>query len=243
MQHDIFRIWRNVAASGQATISRQYIGEKKYYLYAHRPSLFQKLACKCVEFCKFDRSSMAKSDSNLDPPENVRGMKVLDRSLFRKTVSIPGLAVPHKSVTKLTKSLKNEILRFRSIQPVVDLNVQDKLSKSHKLVLFDPLKIKTVNDFNEKQKCILETLETEMNSFCLYNFDMKYENWGHAEVIKAVLPKEFETVAGFAIVGHIAHLNLREGTEDYKQLIGKEQGQYSMKMSFGSNSMNSFSTF
>lgn len=223
---DFLSFWRkfllNITVSGQATISRQYIVENKYNLHACRASLLQKLACKCVQYFKFDELSMTESDSILDPPETVRGMRILDRSLFKKTVSIPGLAVPHKSVTKLTKSLKNEILRFRSIQPVVDLNVQDKLSKSHKLVLFNPFKIKTVDDFNEKQKCILENLEAEIESFCLYNFDMKYENWSHAEVIKAVLPKEFETVAGFAIVGHIAHLNLRDGTEDYKQLIGKE---------------------
>uniref|UniRef100_K1PTG5 tRNA (guanine(37)-N1)-methyltransferase n=1 Tax=Magallana gigas TaxID=29159 RepID=K1PTG5_MAGGI len=156
-----------------------------------------------------------------DPPESVRGMKVLDRNLFRKTVLIPGLAVPEKSIGKLAKSLKKEVLRFRSIKPVVELSAKDSLAKSHKLMLFNPLKIKSAEDFNEDQRTVLEKLNVVLSSFQFYSFDMNYDNWDHAEIIKAVLPEELEAVTGFAIVGHVAHLNLRDGADDYKNLIGQ----------------------
>ncbi|XP_061173935.1 tRNA (guanine(37)-N1)-methyltransferase-like [Saccostrea echinata] len=229
MTTELVNFWRrfltNLRVTEQRTLTRQYKGDNICYLYICNPSLIQKLACKFVHYFEFDNwketINMSDSDSIFDPPETVRGMQVLDRSLFRKTVSIPGLAVPQKNIGRLTKALKNEILRFRSIQPVVDLNTKDALAKTHKLILFDPRKLKSVDDFNEKQRNILEKFDVDVGSFCFYNFDMKYENWGQAEVVKAVLPKELDTVAGFAIVGHIAHLNLREGTDDYKHLIGQ----------------------
>lgn len=231
MTTGIFNFLRRFSATlrvtDQSTLIRQYTKDNIYYLYESKPSLLQKSIFKWI--IKFDAKRRKKelnmtetgdSGGILDPPETVRGMKVLDRSLFRKTVSIPALIVPGKNIGKLAKSMKKEILHFRSIKPIAELNAQDSLSKSHKLVLFNPVKIKTADDFNEVQRNLLKDFNVELTSFHFYNLDMNYENWNHAEIIKAVLPRELEAVSGFATVGHIAHINLRDGTEDFKHLIG-----------------------
>lgn len=221
------RFSATLRVTDQSTLIRQYTKDNIYYLYESKPSLLQKSIFKWI--IKFDAKRRKKelnmtetgeSEGILDPPETVRGMKVLDRSLFRKTVSIPALIVPGKNIGKLAKSMKKEILHFRSIKPIAELNTQDSLAKSHKLVLFNPVKIKTADDFNEVQRNLLKDFNVELTSFHFYNFDMNYENWNHAEIIKAVLPRELEAVSGFATVGHIAHINLRDGTEDFKHLIG-----------------------
>lgn len=214
----------NLRLSGQSALIRLYTKDNACYLCEVRPSSLQKLIHKWMFSSDPDsqkNNTMTGNAAFFDPPESVRGMKVLDRNLFRKTVLIPGLAVPEKSIGKLAKSLKKEVLRFRSIKPVVELSAKDSLAKSHKLMLFNPMKVKSAEDFNEDQRTVLEKLSVVLSSFQFYSFDMKYDNWDHAEIIKAVLPEELEAVTGFAIVGHVAHLNLRDGADDYKNLIGE----------------------
>lgn len=219
------RFSANLRLSGRSTLIRLYTKDNACYLCEVRPSSLQKLIYKWMFTSDIDGQNdniiMTENAAFFDPPESVRGMKVLDRNLFQKTVLIPGLAVPEKSIGKLAKSLKKEVLRFRSIKPVVELSAKDSFAKSHKLMLFNPMKIKSAEDFNEDQRIVLEKLNVVFSSFQFYSFDMKYDNWDHAEIIKAVLPEELEAVTGFAIVGHIAHLNLRDGADDYKNLIGE----------------------
>ena len=58
-----------------------------------------------------------------------------------------------------------------------------------------------------------------------YELKLSYEDWSMRTILEAVLPEmppdETETPAGFAIVGHVAHLNLRSQYLPYKNLIGQ----------------------
>lgn len=81
--------------------------------------------------------------------EFVWGMKVLDRNFFCKIVLILGFVVFEKSIGKLVKFFKKEVLCFRFIKFVVELSVKDFFVKSYKFMLFNLLKIKFVEDFNE----------------------------------------------------------------------------------------------
>ena len=65
---------------------------------------------------------------------------------------------------------------------------------------------------------------------CLFQIDysidslavsLTYDNWTADEIIRSVLPGDVPHVTGFTVVGHVAHLNLKEQHADYRYLIGK----------------------
>lgn len=57
-----------------------------------------------------------------------------------------------------------------------------------------------------------------------YDLKLTYDDWTMHNILEAVLPEldqEKETPAGFAVVGHVAHVNLREKYLPYRHLIGQ----------------------
>lgn len=57
---------------------------------------------------------------------------------------------------------------------------------------------------------------------------LTYENWSAEEILKAILPDGVPNVTGFSVVGHVAHLNLKDSHQPYKHVIGKSSFQSSM---------------
>lgn len=53
--------------------------------------------------------------------------------------------------------------------------------------------------------------------------DLDYDHWQVDDVLKSILPDELvaDSPAGFSMVGHIAHLNLRDEYLPYKHIIGQ----------------------
>lgn len=50
--------------------------------------------------------------------------------------------------------------------------------------------------------------------------ELGYENWNSEDILKAVFPHDLPNVTGFSVVGHIAHLNLKDSHSPYKSVIG-----------------------
>lgn len=66
-------------------------------------------------------------------------------------------------------------------------------------------------------------LQQASATFHPYTLDLKYDYWKSDEILESVLPEELldEIPTGFTVVGHIAHLNLRDEYLPYKHLIGQ----------------------
>jgi len=60
-----------------------------------------------------------------------------------------------------------------------------------------------------------------MGDLACFDLEVGYENWGVAEILRAVLPEESESVSSYSIIGHIAHLNLKPEVMEYKHVIGE----------------------
>ena len=56
-----------------------------------------------------------------------------------------------------------------------------------------------------------------------YSLQLDYEFWDYYDIMRAILPEDAhdEIPSGFSIVGHVAHLNLREQYLPYKHLIAQ----------------------
>ncbi|XP_074092051.1 LOW QUALITY PROTEIN: tRNA (guanine(37)-N(1))-methyltransferase [Macrotis lagotis] len=150
------------------------------------------------------------------PPSQVRGMTKLDKTAFKKIVSIPVLKVKKEMVNKLVKSLKKVLLQRPGIKRVID----DPKDEENKLVMLDPYKIISEDSFEESEHLLLKELNVnpEISS---YSLELTYENFKTEEILRAVLPEGQEVTSGFSRIGHIAHLNLRDHQLPFKQLIGQ----------------------
>ena len=166
-------------------------------------------------------SHQDEATSFISPPEAVRSMKVLDRKLFSRTVSLPALKVPSQQIGSLSKTLKVSLLKMQKVKPIADLAKDDPQYKSHKLFLLNPDKFKSGDDFSTEDSKKLAEFDIDVKDFTFVDMELGYENWNCAEILRAVLPEDVESVSSYSIIGHIAHLNLKPEVMDYKHLIGK----------------------
>lgn len=157
---------------------------------------------------------------DLSPPKQVEGMKVLDRSKFKKRCKIPGIKIPHKSVRFVSKKMKSSMLKMPKLKSIAELDDDDEDSKSHKLLLLNPENYMSVHNFSDDQKQIFKENEVDIDSFHQYDFELCYDNWTAPEVLRSVIPDPTVSVSGFSIIGHIAHLNLKKEAMEYKNIIG-----------------------
>ncbi|XP_041514759.1 tRNA (guanine(37)-N1)-methyltransferase isoform X2 [Microtus oregoni] len=150
------------------------------------------------------------------PPSEVRGMTELDRTAFKKTVSIPVLKVRKEVVNRLMRALKRVALQRPGIKRVIE----DPNDGDTRLIMLDPFKMLTVDSFEKAELGVLEELAVNPQ-LSEYNLELTYENFKSEEILRAVLPEGQDVTSGFSRVGHIAHLNLRDHQLPFKHLIGQ----------------------
>lgn len=150
------------------------------------------------------------------PPSGVRGMTELDRTAFKKTVSVPVLKVRKEVVNRLMRALKRVALQRPGIKRVVE----DPEDEDSRLIMLDPFKMLSVESFEKAELGALEELDVSPQ-LSEYNLELTYENFKSEEILRAVLPEGQDVTSGFSRVGHIAHLNLRDHQLPFKHLIGR----------------------
>ncbi|KAJ7103254.1 Met-10+ like-protein-domain-containing protein [Mycena belliarum] len=150
------------------------------------------------------------------PPFIVGLTAPLDKTLFRKSIPILAARFP---ATKLGSVRKSEPMRRSVIDlPRVRSVIPDPSDPTgDKLVL---LKASSEVDLPTQT---LEFLTTEANGLVPYTLELNYDYWTADEIIQSILPEELRegSPTGFAMTGHIAHINLKDEYLPYKSLIGQ----------------------
>ena len=156
------------------------------------------------------------------PPIN-RAMRALDRSFFKKTVPMSAARVlDNKNITKcrfdLTRS--KDILgldRFGVVRPDPTDGHKDL-----KCILLRP-EVKDDGSRWPWSPKVEELQKQNLINVIPYDLHLDYDYWTYYDIITAVLPEseEEEIPQGFALVGHVAHLNLRDRYLPYKGIIGE----------------------
>ncbi|ERF68525.1 hypothetical protein EPUS_05664 [Endocarpon pusillum Z07020] len=145
------------------------------------------------------------------PPTN-RSMRDLDRSFFQKIIPIAAATVfDDRNIS----AVRGEIQRAGNSLGVSSL----------KAIVVD----ETVPGGRKYPKTwsptIAELVEKKLVGIRPYDLKLTYEDWSMHNILDATLPEfeedDKETPAGFSLVGHVAHLNLREQYLPYKHLIGQ----------------------
>lgn len=137
----------------------------------------------------------------------------LHKYAFRKVIAVLAAKVPAEKAGVLLKApaLKRSLIDVAKVKSVA------RGPNEQRLVL-----LKYTNEADLPPEA-LGFLHSESAELVSHELTFDYDYWSTDEVIHAILPEELEAGApsGFAVVGHIAHLNLRPEYLPYKHVIGQ----------------------
>ncbi|MCJ1434717.1 tRNA(m(1)G37)methyltransferase [Xylographa pallens] len=154
------------------------------------------------------------------PPVN-HAMRVLDRAFFRKTVPLAAARViEDDQISRCRTSLGQDILhidRISCVRSFPDDNSGEQWGR--KALLLSP-NIRPDDPSTWSSK-LLELIEAKKVTITPYELNLSYDTWTYHDILSAIIPEDDqnELPTGFSIVGHVAHLNLREQYLPYKNLI------------------------
>ncbi|KAA8902483.1 guanine(37)-N1-methyltransferase [Sphaerosporella brunnea] len=156
--------------------------------------------------------------SSLFLPPVQRSMRVLDRSLFKKTIPTSAARVFNpRDISRVQKECSADLLRIKRVQ----LMPEDPENKPKKLILFRP-EVKH-DDISTASPATQELIHSKVMELVPYTLHMDYSHWNYDEIINAVLPEDMldDAPCSFSQAGHLAHLNLRAPYLPYKSLIAQ----------------------
>lgn len=165
-------------------------------------------------------------------------MRVLDRTLFGKTVDIKAARVSeNRDIAKFRTLLQKskDIIPHTRFLPIRADPDQRLAEQGKKCILLrpefevqkqEPPSDDFVYDENTPwpySSALNELVEQKLVSIIPYKLHIDYKDWTYYEVLSSFLPEvdHDEIPCGFSQVGHVAHLNLREKYLKYKNIIAQ----------------------
>ncbi|KAL9613867.1 MAG: hypothetical protein Q9167_001604 [Letrouitia subvulpina] len=151
-------------------------------------------------------------------------MRVLDRSFFKQKYDLAAACIVEKKKIQLfQKLLYNDILRFdrsstvRSAPP----SAYEVFNMAQDLKCFLLKPTIRLDDTSTWSSKLLELVQSQQIHVAPYELVLDYDFWTYHDILSAILPEDEqnELPTGFSVVGHIAHLNLRDQYLPYKHTI------------------------
>ncbi|PFH52241.1 hypothetical protein AMATHDRAFT_140328 [Amanita thiersii Skay4041] len=154
---------------------------------------------------------------HLDPsPPLHREITHLNRDLFRKSLPVLAARVPPSKTGSVLKAqpMKNALLDLPRIRTVAS---DPSKPDGDRLVL---LRFADQVDLPADTR---EFLNKEANGLTIYPVELTYNYWTADQILHSILPEELceGSPSGYAMTGHIAHLNLNAEYLPYKYIIGQ----------------------
>ncbi|ORY87662.1 tRNA methyltransferase Trm5 [Protomyces lactucae-debilis] len=141
-------------------------------------------------------------------------MLVLDRAHFQKQVTLAAAKVTPQQIPHLRKACAQDLLKQPRIRVIYN-------SAGDKLIALRPeVKVEDTSALHASSRAFIELHAIPLVRHTI-NLDYKY--WNADEILGCILPEELlkDTPSGFTMVGHIAHMNLRDAYLPYKHIIGQ----------------------
>ncbi|CAO2656786.1 Nn.00g055890.m01.CDS01 [Neocucurbitaria sp. VM-36] len=170
---------------------------------------------------------MAATDSSIDmfaPPIN-RAMKVLDRSFFQRTIPTSAARIFNpKDISRCRKELTSsrDTLPNNRVDPIRPDPEQERAQRGGKCLLLRPEVVP--NDRTTWSPRLRDLEQDGTLGVIPFQLNLDYDYFTYSEITSAIIPppekkNDDEIPQGFALAGHVAHLNLRERYWPYKHLI------------------------
>lgn len=117
------------------------------------------------------------------PPDDVKDMKVLDRDLFRKQVTIPYLVVNKQKLNSVTYALKPYFIRLMKFAPIRDIPDNDL----ERELYLNPDKVQTAEDLDASAIKALDMSEID-KTLHFKDFEVTYQHFRVEDIFRKVLP-------------------------------------------------------
>lgn len=177
----------------------------------------------------FEANNGEKHPDFLPPVD--RTMTTLNKEFFHRELPLVVVKIGNPAfISKFARQYQKYILQQPGIGHVVYLNDRSdggEANKSEKSNEKGILLNETFRDAIKAKEQLSETFKDILDQttidFIPYNLKLTYDYWKSEEILAAVLPENLldEIPCGFTIVGHVAHLNIRDQYLPYKQMIGQ----------------------
>ncbi|KAF8167350.1 Met-10+ like-protein-domain-containing protein [Crassisporium funariophilum] len=150
------------------------------------------------------------------PPPYTCSRDTLNKESFRKTIPVLAARVSPEKTRVLLKAgeLRDCLMDLPKIKTVVS----DPFNPDG-----DRLVLLRMSDKADIPPEAEEFLKREATGLVEYKVDLDYDYWTADECLQAFLPEELRegSPTGFAMTGHIAHVNLNDEYLPYKHIIGQ----------------------
>ncbi|KAL8709268.1 MAG: hypothetical protein Q9220_006011 [cf. Caloplaca sp. 1 TL-2023] len=147
-------------------------------------------------------------------------MRTLDRSFFRKDIKIAAAYVlDTKQISAFQRELSNEILKIDRIPPIRPAPSHIASDNGSKCIILKPdIRVDDEVSWSPGLRDLVKAQQVIVTPFQL---QLDYKYWTYHDIMTAILPEseQDEIPVGFSVVGHVAHLNLRDQYLPYKALI------------------------
>lgn len=161
------------------------------------------------------------------PPVD-RSMKVLSKSFFHKEIPLVAVKLGNPAfIAKFSKTYERFILKQHGIGHVVFLTPLEESNETKAPPVKGILLAERFNSVEKAQKELTpeftDVLKETTIDFLPYTLTLDYDFWKAEEILSAILPEDLldEIPVGFTIVGHVAHLNIRDRYLPFKNIIGQ----------------------
>jgi tRNA (guanine37-N1)-methyltransferase len=147
-------------------------------------------------------------------------MRILDPSFFTTLSSISAARIyasQHISQTRQDLIKSGDILTLNRISNVA----KDPEKPDLKCILLNP-NIKH-DDTTTWSTTIQRLVSNQTVGLIPYTLKLEYKYWTYYDIISSILPEDLldDLPTGFQVVGHLAHLNLRDKYKPYKDVIAR----------------------
>ncbi|KAI8840921.1 guanine(37)-N1-methyltransferase [Chytridium lagenaria] len=150
------------------------------------------------------------------PPMN-KGMVALNRDLFLRSFNLTALRIPVNSCTLGMQRLEGSLFNVPRLRAIVDDPMPSQ--PPTKLLLLDTTI--SSNSLEGMPPNVVEFATASGAEVSQYTLNLGYDYWTADQILRSILPDELEVPGSFEMIGHIAHLNLRDQYLPYKSIIGE----------------------
>ncbi|KAG2149671.1 Met-10+ like-protein-domain-containing protein [Suillus cothurnatus] len=152
---------------------------------------------------------------DVSPPVHRWMDTTLQRDAFKKTIPVLAARV---LASKTGSLLKSDVMKkFLMDLPKVRSVLRDPHNDLERLVLLN------VSEDAALSSEVRNFLQEQSATLVVHNLDLTYDYWTADEILHSILPEELckGSPSGFAITGHLAHMNLNKEYLPYKHMIGQ----------------------
>ena len=145
----------------------------------------------------------------------------LCRKAFTRTIDLLAVRVQQRDASEFLKTLGDDLLNLPRIRNIVSPTMTDATTNGApvRLVLLNRRhNDEALAELSAASKTLVASKSLGIER---YQLVLGYEDYNTEEVFRAILPPDVPCQTAFEIVGHIAHMNLRDNLLPWKKLIGQ----------------------